>query len=216
MPGADAQHPGTLKWYVNGQLYETRNGGWYNPPGSTNATAPFDQPFYIIMNLAVGGPNTAYTGNQSPVDGTYTMQITDVEAFAFPERGDFDRNGQVEGADIAAMLNALCDEPGFAAAHGLTIDQLALIGDLDGDGKFTNVDLQSLLHKLGTAASGNGPLTSVPEPASLILMALGGVALLRSKGARARTRNGKLPQLIAGGRLPGRPLASHQLRRHAR
>ena len=97
-PGTDALHPGSLKWYVNGQLYETRSGGWYHPPGSTNVTAPFDQPFYIIMNLAVGGPNTPYTGYQSPVDGTYTMQITDVEVFAYPQRGDFNRNGQVEVA----------------------------------------------------------------------------------------------------------------------
>ena len=99
--------------------------------------------------------------------------------------------------DIAAMLNALCDEPGFAAAHDLTIDQLALIGDLDGDGKFTNADIQSLLHKLSTPNPGNGPLTSVPEPSSFILLALGGIALLRRKGAEARTRNSKPPQLFA-------------------
>ena len=32
LPGTNAQTPGTLKWYVNGTLYETRSGGWYNPP----------------------------------------------------------------------------------------------------------------------------------------------------------------------------------------
>jgi beta-glucanase (GH16 family) len=85
LPGRDPNTPGTLQWYVNGNLYETQNGGWYNPLGSADATAPFDQPFFIIMNLAVGGPNTWYTGKQSPVDGVYTMQITDVEVFAVPE-----------------------------------------------------------------------------------------------------------------------------------
>ncbi len=87
LPGPDANTPGTLEWYVNGHLYETQSGAWYNPPGAANATAPFDQPFYIVINLAVGGPDTYYTGFQSPVDGTYTMQITDVEVFALPEPG---------------------------------------------------------------------------------------------------------------------------------
>ena len=177
IPSANALQPGTLKWYVNGQLYETRSGGWYNPPGSTNATAPFDQPFYIIVNLAIGGPNTAYTGNLSPVDGIYTMQITDVEAFAYPQHGDLNRDGQVDVGDVAAMLSALCDEPAFAAAHGLTIDQLALVGDLNGDGKFTNADIQQLLNALGTQYAGSGALASVPEPTSFTLLALCGLAL---------------------------------------
>jgi beta-glucanase (GH16 family) len=188
IPSTNPLQPGTLKWYVNGQLYETRSGGWYNPPGSTNATAPFDQPFYIIMNLAIGGPNTPYTGYQSPVDGTYTMQITDVEAFAYPQKGDFNRNGQVDGGDIGSMLAALCDKPAFAAGHGLTTDQLNLIGDLDGDGKFTNADIQALLHVLGTSASGSEPPAIVPEPGSFILLALGGVAFLRPKRRLRRER----------------------------
>lgn len=178
MPSANASQPGTLKWYVNGQLYETRTGGWYNPPGSTNATAPFDQPFYILMNLAVGGPNTGYTGNQSPVDGIYTMQITDVEAFAYPARGDFDRNGQVDQRDISPMLSALCDQSAFAAAHSLTTAQLALLGDFNGDGKFTNLDIQPMLNMLAAQTSGSGALIGVAEPASLVLLAAGGLGFL--------------------------------------
>ncbi len=84
LPGPDAKTPGTLKWYVNGRLYETRNGGWYTPQAADNKTAPFDQPFYIILNLAVGGPHTPYTGGQLPVDGAYTMQVSHVQVFASP------------------------------------------------------------------------------------------------------------------------------------
>ena len=41
-----------LRWYVDGQLYSMLNN-WY----STGAgfPAPFDQPFYILLNVAVGG-----------------------------------------------------------------------------------------------------------------------------------------------------------------
>ncbi|MBT2679986.1 carbohydrate binding domain-containing protein [Bacillus sp. ISL-35] len=50
--------PGELRWYVDGELYQTQNK-WYSK-GKDNATnysypAPFDQEFYLVMNLAVGG-----------------------------------------------------------------------------------------------------------------------------------------------------------------
>jgi beta-glucanase (GH16 family) len=41
-----------ISWYVDNQLYETQTY-WWSSGGIY--PAPFDQPFYIIMNLAVGG-----------------------------------------------------------------------------------------------------------------------------------------------------------------
>jgi beta-glucanase (GH16 family) len=184
LPGTDTHTPGTLQWYVNGKLYETRSGGWYNPPGATNATAPFDQPFYFVMNLAVGGPNTPYTGKQTPVDGTYAMQITDVEAFAFSLPGDFDQNGHVNANDLAAMMSALSNKPDFALSHGLTADQLRLIGDLNGDGQFTNADLPALLARL----SSGGGSPSVPEPATFVLLVLGAIGFVVPKKCQARSK----------------------------
>jgi beta-glucanase (GH16 family) len=49
-----------ISWYVDGALYETQTN-WWSSSNPTNTSirnpfpAPFDQPFYIIMNLAVGG-----------------------------------------------------------------------------------------------------------------------------------------------------------------
>ena len=42
----------SLKWYVDGVLYQTRTS-WYSTAAAY--PAPFDQSFYLIMNLAVGG-----------------------------------------------------------------------------------------------------------------------------------------------------------------
>lgn len=42
----------SISWYVDNQLYETQTN-WSTAGG--RYPAPFNQPFYIIMNLAVGG-----------------------------------------------------------------------------------------------------------------------------------------------------------------
>ncbi len=49
--------PGRINWYVDGVLMHTEND-WYSATegqGEITYPAPFDQPFYIILNLAVGG-----------------------------------------------------------------------------------------------------------------------------------------------------------------
>jgi len=50
--------PGELRWYVDGRLFSTKND-WYSKGAGQSDNyaypAPFDQPFYLIMNLAVGG-----------------------------------------------------------------------------------------------------------------------------------------------------------------
>jgi beta-glucanase (GH16 family) len=50
--------PGEMRWYVDGQLYSTKNG-WYSKSPNEGADytypAPFDRDFYMQLNLAVGG-----------------------------------------------------------------------------------------------------------------------------------------------------------------
>lgn len=48
--------PDSLRWYVDDVLYHTETSdNWYSETAPDNARAPFDQPFYFILNLAVGG-----------------------------------------------------------------------------------------------------------------------------------------------------------------
>jgi beta-glucanase (GH16 family) len=60
--------PGEIRWYVDGQLYATQSFWWSgakadggkgrNPAGEADLNpwpAPFDRPFYLVMNVAVGG-----------------------------------------------------------------------------------------------------------------------------------------------------------------
>lgn len=50
--------PGILRWYIDNECYHTTQQ-WFSkgPAGATDYTwpAPFDVPFYILLNMAVGG-----------------------------------------------------------------------------------------------------------------------------------------------------------------
>jgi beta-glucanase (GH16 family) len=64
-----------IRWYVDGQLYCTKNSWWNDFP----SPAPFNQKFNLIFNLAIGG---SYP--RSPVDDNFlpaTMQIDYVRVY---------------------------------------------------------------------------------------------------------------------------------------
>jgi len=80
--------PGEIRWYVDGELFQTLNN--WSSIGTGNATkysypAPFDQEFYLILNLAIGGwygggPNdsTAFPGEML-VDYVKVYKMDDSE-----------------------------------------------------------------------------------------------------------------------------------------
>ncbi len=72
--------------------------------------------------------------------------------------GDFDRNGTRNAADLPAMFAALTDSPAYLAAHNpMSTADLLAIGDLDGDARFTNADVQAFISRLiQDAAAGGG------------------------------------------------------------
>jgi beta-glucanase (GH16 family) len=48
--------PEEIRWYVDGQLYHQVGADeWFTSYKDAPATAPFDQPFHLIVNVAVGG-----------------------------------------------------------------------------------------------------------------------------------------------------------------
>ncbi|MDR0304324.1 MAG: family 16 glycosylhydrolase [Chitinispirillales bacterium] len=70
-----------IKWYVDGKcFYKATNEQWYSLGAHDNKNAPFDQDFFIIMNLAVGGK---FDGGQTPNAGDIpaTMQVDYVRVY---------------------------------------------------------------------------------------------------------------------------------------
>ncbi len=64
----------TMRWYVDDVLFSTKTSAqWYSSAVPGNARAPFDQPFYIILNAAVGGYYTGCTSS-SCVSATFPQQ----------------------------------------------------------------------------------------------------------------------------------------------
>ena len=61
--------PDVLRFYVDGNLYNTVT------PQTAAGAFPFnDNQFYLILNAAVGGPGSGYTGNIQPTPADYPTQ----------------------------------------------------------------------------------------------------------------------------------------------
>jgi len=104
-----------------------------------------------------------------PVVADYNL----VGVSPLPLLGDFNRDGHVDAKDIQAMQLALTNLSSYESTYSVLPADFPSFSDINGDGNFTNADLQALLNLL---QAGRGS-TSVPEPASQVLVALGGLML---------------------------------------
>jgi hypothetical protein len=107
-----------------------------------------------------------------------TFAIDDVEFSPNWKAGDFNLDGHVDARDIKSMAAALANlnayqHGGNSQSLTLADSDLNTIGDLNGDHKINNADLQFLLNELKTG----GGSTSVPEPGSFFLLVIGGFVL---------------------------------------
>jgi hypothetical protein len=95
--------------------------------------------------------------------------------------GDFNRDKQVNAADIPAMMNALANLSAYKTANNLTNFELMAFGDINSDGKINNADVQALLNLFTS-----GQYTLAPEPESWVLLAAGGIMLMLTRKMKVR------------------------------
>lgn len=83
--------PGQISWYIDGNLY-FQTSDWYTAMDGQDPRpypAPFDQPFYIILNVAVGGTWPGDPADDTPFDERAQMRVDYVRVF---QRDSYDEN----------------------------------------------------------------------------------------------------------------------------
>ncbi|GJM18262.1 MAG: hypothetical protein DHS20C14_04750 [Phycisphaeraceae bacterium] len=74
-----------IRWYIDDVLFSTKTSAqWFSnaPAASGNPRAPFDTPFHILLNVAVGGN---WPGNPTPGDYPVQMNVDYVRVYSFSQ-----------------------------------------------------------------------------------------------------------------------------------
>jgi hypothetical protein len=101
--------PGEIRWYVDGELFSTKND-WYSisngQPANNAYPAPFNQEFHLMLNLAVGGnfdgdptPETVFPKSMQ-VDYVRVYELTGRE-YREPVPVTLDKEPYLEGSKLA-------------------------------------------------------------------------------------------------------------------
>lgn len=145
--------PGKISWYVDGKLIHTEND-WYSATegqGEISYPAPFDQPFYMILNLAVGG---SWPGNPDETTdiANSAFYVDYVKAY---QKSSYDENVDKPVKDVVLR------EPDANGNYVINGD-FAVQEDLT-DGK--DWSFLTALGGKGTAAIQNNEITIATEEA---------------------------------------------------
>lgn len=83
--------PGLIKWFVDGEQYFETNDWFSKWPDEEEKPypAPFDQPFHVILNVAVGGDWPGDPDETTPFDEKGAMKVDYVRMF---QRDSYDEN----------------------------------------------------------------------------------------------------------------------------
>ncbi|MEO1512962.1 MAG: carbohydrate-binding protein, partial [Planctomycetota bacterium] len=88
--------PDSVRWFLDGvQYHEMTSAQWFSESAPGNSRAPFDQPFYLLMNIAVGGNFPEL----SPDFGTWPqeMRVDYVRVYQRNQRGFGGVSGAIPG-----------------------------------------------------------------------------------------------------------------------
>jgi beta-glucanase (GH16 family) len=160
---------GEIRWYVDGKHYQTQSSeGWYNYIwqgqekgfGKANPTAPFDEAFFLIMNVAVGGnwpgdPDRNWPKNRN-------MQVDYVRVYQCAESKDSDGKGCAT-IDSEVQLNTDFGAPAIESFSVYDDGPATLKFDVKA-GTVTNtfsVGSQSVAYKNLDIAGHNGQVLDV-------------------------------------------------------
>jgi beta-glucanase (GH16 family) len=140
--------PNQIKWFIDNTLFHTAS-----PKTTSGGSWPFnDGNFYLMLNSAVGGPSTGFTGigqNPNPADYPTTMQVDFVRVY----KGTY--NYAVLG-DESVYQNDINKTYRIDAVTGATYSWSVPAGATIVSGQGTN----AIQVNWGTSAGGNVAVTT--------------------------------------------------------
>ncbi|MDX9912747.1 MAG: family 16 glycosylhydrolase [Phycisphaerales bacterium] len=129
--------PQRIRWFVDGQLYHTAGANvWYSSAAGGNDFAPFDSPFHLLLNLAVGGNWPGPPSQSTPFPLRYELEYVRVyEATQQPYGGTpanipgvIEAENFDEGAAPAAYFDRDAQNNGGAYRTSTSVDIEATTG----------------------------------------------------------------------------------------
>ena len=128
--------PDEIRWYFNDELYATQTSStWFSTADNGGPGAPFNQPFHILLNLAVGGRND-FPGFAIDADAfPATMEVDWVRIYSGPDTFVPADRGTVPDAVVYATDPAVTEDlapPGGIQNFGSGADiEPVFTGDRD-------------------------------------------------------------------------------------
>ncbi len=124
---------GLIKWYVDGNLFHYATGDQWYTTATNKSSAPFDQEFYVIMNLAVGG---WFDNGVTPSAGDIpaTMQVDYVRVY----KAEGDTKSTASGSALnGGNSGSSTTNPSTVAVTGISLDKQNIT--LTNAGETTNI-----------------------------------------------------------------------------
>lgn len=115
--------PGEIRLYCDGIKYKTMNDWYTKRPGFGEVTypAPFDQPFYLIFNVAVGGNWPGYPDSTTPFDEQAQMVVDYVKVYqkkSYNEDVEKPAKAVVADSGTGNMIKTAASDWEFLTAQG--------------------------------------------------------------------------------------------------
>lgn len=125
-----------IRWYFNGILYAVQNAWNTQAPGAAYP-APFDQPFYILFNLAVGGNLPGPADASTPFPST--LEVDWVRVYSGEQAADDGGNNNNSGGNTVEVFVYAADPtvaetlapPGFDNFGSGAVFNAEFAGDAD-------------------------------------------------------------------------------------
>jgi O-glycosyl hydrolase len=164
---------------------------WSASCGTVDSSGLYTAPF--------ASGNFQIAASSGAVNGTATASVTLLA-------GDVDGDGQRNVSDVGTLMTALTDVNAYQTSYNLSQNDVLAVGNLDGDGAVTNLDLQAMIVTLANVGGGGSFSPAAASSGPNVLAAADqsseSIALSSRNASQAAPANvGPVFSLTAGGLL---------------